>query len=304
MTEIWDEPARGGFPPEGFLELTGIDRARARVQGLVPRPPIDRLLGIRFTHASPGTATMVQPASPWLQRHIPGESGGNVSLVPLVSSALHAAAGTVAPAGATTAMHVLEMTYVRRPTLDMDSFVARGRCIAAGPSRATVEVNTEDADGRLGVHATGQAVFGPAGLEQTPGALPTLERVVEPSFSTPDPPARPLPNPDDGRPAVETVRDPRGRRPFRRMHTFHEEPRLAGERLAEGLSRCDSDAPQRRTLCCFGERCNARSKIGPARLPHGVHGRQERSAHSDEPARVRCASRGAVEFGRERLRDR
>jgi acyl-coenzyme A thioesterase PaaI-like protein len=75
----------------------------------------------------------------------------------------------------------------------MESFIARARCIAVGASRATVEVQVEDAEGRLVVHATGQAALGPSMPRS--GRPPTLERVVEPSFPSPDPPARPLTDP-------------------------------------------------------------------------------------------------------------
>ena len=201
MTEVWEEPARGGYPPDGFVELPGIDRARALVQGLIPRSPFMRLFGIRHTHASASTATLVMPASPWLQRGMPGLSvAGTVEILPLVSSALVSAASTTAPPGAAHSTEVLSVSYVRRPILDMESFVARARCIAAGASRATVEVHTEDAEGRLVVHATAQVVFGRSPLARRAATPPTLEPVAEPSFSTPDPPARALTDPDVGVP--------------------------------------------------------------------------------------------------------
>ena len=58
---------RGGFPEPGFDALPGMERARAILRGLVPRPPLSHLLGLRVTQVGSGTATMTMPATPWLQ---------------------------------------------------------------------------------------------------------------------------------------------------------------------------------------------------------------------------------------------
>jgi class 3 adenylate cyclase len=47
--------------------LPGIERVRAQLRGLVPRPPLCRLLGYRLTQVGSGTATLTMPVSPCFQ---------------------------------------------------------------------------------------------------------------------------------------------------------------------------------------------------------------------------------------------
>ena len=60
---IPDEPVRGRTPPPWFRALSGIERDRAFSRGLLPAPPIARLLGCRTTHVAAGSGTVVMPAS-------------------------------------------------------------------------------------------------------------------------------------------------------------------------------------------------------------------------------------------------
>ncbi len=62
-----DEPVRGSLPPPGFYSLSGIDRYRAFLRGLVPTTPLARLIGYRPTQIGSGSATLTMPASPWLE---------------------------------------------------------------------------------------------------------------------------------------------------------------------------------------------------------------------------------------------
>lgn len=185
MTELSQEPIRGGYPPDGTEALSGVDFLRGLVHGTIPRPPHFRLLGIRLTHASNGTATLAMPASPWL-----GAGFGFLDVVPLVNYALAYAALSTAPPGAGIGMHILTLNYVRRPKVEMESFVARARCVSASRRRATTEAQVEDADGRLVIFATGQVAIGTA--EREVGGQPALVAKAEPAYPSPDPPARPM----------------------------------------------------------------------------------------------------------------
>jgi len=192
--DISQEPVRGGYPPDGFYRLPGIDRARARAQGLIPRSPADRLFGTRLTHASVGSATVVMPASPWLAKGVQwtSEALPALEIIPLVTTALAGVAQTTSPPGTSNAVHVMDLNFIRRPTVASESFVARARSVATGPSRVTAEVHVEDAEGRLVVYATGQVTNGPSALVPADGPVPTLAPIAEPSYPTPDPPARPV----------------------------------------------------------------------------------------------------------------
>lgn len=182
--DLASEPVRGGRPPAGFYSLSGLEQARAFAQGLVPRAPIERLFGIRATHAAPGTATLTMAASPWLAGY-----GGQIVL-PLVRQSMYQAARTVAPAGSGVGHIHLFANFVRVATAEMDNFVSRARVLMAGPNRVTTEASLEDASGRLVVHATGQFVISP--ISPPPPPAPRLERHEEPTYATPDPPQRPL----------------------------------------------------------------------------------------------------------------
>ena len=46
---ILDEPVRGRTPPPWLRALSGIERVRAFSQGVLPWPPLARLLGMRVT---------------------------------------------------------------------------------------------------------------------------------------------------------------------------------------------------------------------------------------------------------------
>lgn len=190
MRFVTEEPVRGGYPPPGFFSLPGLEQVRAMAQGLVPRPPFFRLTGIRITHATSGAATLTMPASPWLQ-----SSAGNVHIMPLVGAAVAQTSRSVAPPAAGIATRKLAVSFMRLPAVEMEGFVARGRVIMAGPSRATVEVHVEDTLGRLVAHVVGQTFFGPP--DGPPPPPPSLAPAEEPTYATPDPPFRPLDAPPD-----------------------------------------------------------------------------------------------------------
>lgn len=84
----------GGFPEPGFYSLPGIAQARAYLRGLVPRPPLSHLLGLRVTQVGVGTATCTMPVSPWLQFPT-----GALDMTVLVETALSMATLTTVPGG-------------------------------------------------------------------------------------------------------------------------------------------------------------------------------------------------------------
>ena len=64
-----EEPVRGRLPDPSFWSLPGIDQARARLRGIVPRSPLSHLIGLRLTQVGAGSATVTMPATPWLQNY-------------------------------------------------------------------------------------------------------------------------------------------------------------------------------------------------------------------------------------------
>lgn len=77
------EPVRGSVPPSWFWALPGIERIRAFSHGVLPLPPISRLLGIRPAHVGPGSGTWTVPASGSLLTEL-----GALEIVSFIESAL------------------------------------------------------------------------------------------------------------------------------------------------------------------------------------------------------------------------
>jgi class 3 adenylate cyclase len=184
---VVDEPVRGGLPEPSFYALSGIDQARDRLQGLVPRSPLSHLVGYRLTQIGSGTATMTMPASPWFQM----VDGITLGAPLVVEEAPAIAVLTGAPSATEVVITALSLNHFRPPTLDSSSFIARARVVNTGSTFTVAEVLVEDALGRSVMHATGSFVLRP--LDPIPPPCKDLVPVAEPSYPTPDPYLRPPP---------------------------------------------------------------------------------------------------------------
>jgi class 3 adenylate cyclase len=181
-----DEPVRGRLPGASFWSLPGIEQARARLRGTVPRSPLSHLIGLRLTQVGAGSATVTMPASPWLQ-----SGDGAVEVRMLLEEALALAVTTGAPAGHEVRTAALSVNQLRLSGLDSDTFVARARVLNSGSLFTLAEVQAEDGTGRAVAHASGSFLIQP--IDPAP---PPFEEAVgpmeEPVYSTPDPYLRPL----------------------------------------------------------------------------------------------------------------
>jgi class 3 adenylate cyclase len=181
------EAVRGGFPEPGFYSLPGLEQARAYLRGLVPRPPLSHLLGLRVTQVGVGTATCTMPVSPWLQF-----PSAVLDTTVLVETALSMATLTTVPGGVDARTVALSMSYFRPATMESEGLVARARTTSTGTTFMSGEVLVEDALGREVLRASGMSLVRPADPAPPPPAeLPG--RVEEPRYPTPDPYRRPLP---------------------------------------------------------------------------------------------------------------
>lgn len=184
---MFDEPARGGFPEPGFSALSGIDRARAYLRRLVPRPPLSHLLGIRITQVGAGTATCTMPSTPWLQA-----ASGVIDPTAIVEVAVSTAVLTTVPPGTSVRIAALSITPFRPVTIESETLIARARAVSSGPTFIHCEVLVEDALGREVLRASGTSVVE---SEEAPGTPATVadHAVPEPRYASPDPYRRPLP---------------------------------------------------------------------------------------------------------------
>src|SRR4051812_49396247 len=117
---VWKEPVRGGLPDRSFYGLPGIEQARALMRGLVPHPPLGRLVGHRLTQVGPGSSTATVPASPWLQH-----SDGTLDLKATIDGALHCAVLSGAPPATEVRAATLSVNHLRPCTVKSGSIIAR-----------------------------------------------------------------------------------------------------------------------------------------------------------------------------------
>ena len=178
---IPDEPVRGRTPPPWFRALSGIERMRAFSRSLVPSPPIARLLGYRATHVAAGRTTIVMPASDACI-----SPNGQLEIVPAAVTALEGATLTALPGGVDAVPMRFTFKAFRPAWPGKGNILARARIVNDGHLFVFAEVQVEDPDGRyLGqgsLHSMIQMVE-PA----PPLPPPTLNRIEEPVYETPDP---------------------------------------------------------------------------------------------------------------------
>jgi len=186
------EPVRGGFPDRSFHGRAGLDRARAYLRGAVPRPPLSHLFGYRVTQVGLGTATLTMPVSPWFQT-LDEQMFGAADV--LVEEALAMAALTGAPPGSSVRVISMSTSRFRPVTLETAVLVARARTLNTGRTLNFLEVQMQDSAGRQVLHAIGAAVHRPLLTAAEAASRPDeeLAPIDAPSYPTPDPYLRPLP---------------------------------------------------------------------------------------------------------------
>jgi class 3 adenylate cyclase len=178
---IPDEPVRGRTPPPWFRALSGIERHRAFSRGLLPAPPLARLLGFRTTHVAAGTVTVVMPASDACLGVI-----GQLEIVPLMIAALEGASGTALPAAVDAVPMRFTCKAFRPVWPGKGNLVARARVVNDSNLYVFAEVQVEDPDGRHVAQGSLHSAVRP--VEPAPPPPPeTMQRIDEPVYATPDP---------------------------------------------------------------------------------------------------------------------
>ncbi len=178
---IPDEPVRGRTPPPWFQALPGLERMRAFSQGLLPWPPMARLLGYRTTHVVPGAVTMTMPAA---EASVAGT--GQLEVIPLRAAALEGACTTALQEGQVAEALLFAINPFRPARAQPGNLLARARILNSSRLFVFAEVQLEDPEGRHVAQGTMQAAIRrvePA-PPPPPDPLPTVE---EPVYEIPDP---------------------------------------------------------------------------------------------------------------------
>jgi uncharacterized protein (TIGR00369 family) len=189
-TEIWQEPARGGFADPAYLAYPGIDVLKALVERRIPPCPVARLTGRRLVECGPGLATTVMPASEWFAGPKGTVHSGALAFIadmPLLCAIL-----SRLPARTLCTTAELSMTFLGEPVRTGGVITARGRLIHADDRNGLSEVFVTDQEERLVAHATSRcSIVGAPGDAAEPPPIPPAP--PEPPDESPDPYLRPVP---------------------------------------------------------------------------------------------------------------
>ena len=135
----WRRPLAGPeLDTEATAGMSGLEVLRATLHGAIPRPPIDRLTGIRLREADDGGVVFAMPASGWLAQEFGAIFGGAIALLGM--SAASAAVQTTAEAGTSVSALDVKVNLLRPVLPDGEEMVAtgsvlhRGRRLAIGTS--------------------------------------------------------------------------------------------------------------------------------------------------------------------------
>ncbi|HEX9682687.1 MAG TPA: hotdog fold thioesterase [Acidimicrobiales bacterium] len=190
--EVWQEPARGGYPPDWFASLGGLERQQRFLEITLP-PPCYHLCGVvpdRENDLTATTMTGLMPASEWL-RWTDGEIPLGAQCV-VADLAFGLSFGNSLPLGGGFTTAELSLTRLASPHIG-GLLRAEGFQIGAEGPVGLTGASVRDADGRMVSAGTSRlAVFPtvpPGALPAVPDPLPT---VVQPIYDSPDPWERPV----------------------------------------------------------------------------------------------------------------
>jgi uncharacterized protein (TIGR00369 family) len=188
MSWMDEEPVRGGYPDPSLLALSGLDRMKAGFRQQMPPPPIHYLFGLTPVSAGAASVTFSMPATPWLQTAAGIFFAGTSALV--ADAPLGGAVMAPLGPGKVVVTSDLSLNFLRPITTASERLIARARPIDVGRRVGLAEGLIEDAHGHLLAHATTRCFV--ISLDVPPGDV-ELPRVELPSYETPHPYERPLP---------------------------------------------------------------------------------------------------------------
>src|SRR5436309_3183066 len=146
-TPITEEPVRGGYPPVGLLGLPGPERAQAFADGLMPRPPISHLFGLRPQARTADEAVFTMPSSGWLQTSfgvffastavLAADAPFGSALVPSMEPGMYGTTSEVS------------MSFLRPASPSSGLLTARAHKIDAGRTLGLSQATVSDARGRI-----------------------------------------------------------------------------------------------------------------------------------------------------------
>src|SRR6476659_766161 len=132
--------------------MSGMEAMRAIRDGLLPPPPLARLIGFRMTVVEPQRIVMELDPDESLENTIGLLHGATAAA--LLDTAMGCAISTMLPAGQGAVTLDLKLTYLRPLSVRSGTISAEGRLIKLGRQTSYTEGFVRDGRGNLAVHAT------------------------------------------------------------------------------------------------------------------------------------------------------
>ncbi|ANW02664.1 PaaI family thioesterase [Bradyrhizobium icense] len=143
--------------------MSGLEIMSAIRDGILPPPPMARLIGFEMRIAEPGRIVMELDPDESLENTIGLLHGATAAA--LLDTAMGCAITTMQPAGQTSVTLDLKLTYLRPLSVRSGAISAEGKVIKFGRQTSYAEGFVRDRAGNLAVHATG--TFTMLGVEKT-----------------------------------------------------------------------------------------------------------------------------------------
>ena len=133
--------------------MSGLETMCAIRDGILPPPPMARLIGFKMRVAEPGRIVMELDPDESLENTIGLLHGATAAA--LLDTAMGCAIATMQPAGQTSVTLDLKLTYLRPVSVQSGTISAEGKVVKLGRQTSYAEGFVRDGAGNLAVHATG-----------------------------------------------------------------------------------------------------------------------------------------------------
>jgi uncharacterized protein (TIGR00369 family) len=145
----WQAPGPAAKVAAG---MTGMEAMCAIRDGVLPEPPMARLIDFRLRVAEPGRIVMELEPHESLENTIGLLHGATAAA--LLDTAMGCAISTMLPAGQGAVTLDLKLTYLRPLSVRSGTISAEGKIIKLGRQTSYTEGFVRDGAGNLAVHAT------------------------------------------------------------------------------------------------------------------------------------------------------
>jgi len=145
----WQAP---GPAAKAAAAMSGMEAMRAIRDGILPEPPMARLIDFRLRIAEPGRIVMELEPHESLENTIGLLHGATAAA--LLDTAMGCAISTMLPAGQGAVTLDLKLTYLRPLSVKSGTISAEGKLIKLGRQTSYTEGFVRDGAGNLAVHAT------------------------------------------------------------------------------------------------------------------------------------------------------